>query len=127
MIASRSPSSVILAPVVVLISCISDSEASDGARLVGMNLNEVLCAGHGEHRLDTLLDVRELELPSGAADLTVQVHQAADRRAVDICDGREVDQDVSLAASHKGGDGGGKVPEDRVHQPRLAHADNRNA
>src|SRR5215475_6290192 len=100
MMARRSPSRVMLAPVVVLISRISDSEASDGARLVGMDFDEVLRAGHRQHRLDALLDVRELELASGAADLTVQIHQAADSRAVYVGDGREVDQDVAVATRH---------------------------
>src|SRR5215470_15395093 len=107
MMARRSPSSAMLAPVVVLISCISDSEASDGARLVGMDFDEVLRAGHRQHRLDALLDVRELELSSGAADLAVQIHEAADGRTVDVGDRREVDQDVAVAARHERGDGGG--------------------
>src|SRR4249919_3293571 len=105
MMASRSPSRTMVAPVVVLIWCMSDSEASDGARLVGMNFDEVLRAGHRQHRLDALLDARQLQAPAGAADLAIEVHQAADRRAVHICDRREVDQDVALAARHERGDG----------------------
>src|SRR5262249_353017 len=105
MMASRSPSSTMMAPVVVLIWCISDSEASDGAGLVGMNFDEVLRAGHGQHRLDALLDVRELELPAGAAHLAIEIHQAADGGAVHVRDGREVDEDVALAVRHERGDG----------------------
>src|SRR3989442_10588411 len=101
MIASRSPSSMIETPCVVLMvrmaACLY-LEALDGARLVGVDLDEVLRAGHRQHRLDALLDARELQVPAGAVDLTVQVHQAADRRAVHVGDGREIDQDLPVAA-----------------------------
>src|SRR4051794_40644740 len=94
---SRSPSSVTSAPVVNLIVRISGSEALDGAGLVRMNLDEVLRAGHREHRLDALLDAGELQGAADGAGLPVEIHEAADRRAVDIADRREVDDPPPLA------------------------------
>src|SRR3954454_19090467 len=120
MTARRSPSSVMGTPVVVLIIRMSGPEASDGARLVGMNLDEVLGARPGQHGFHALLDAGELELPASAPYLTVQVHQAADRRAVHVGDRRQVDDDVASAAGDERGDGGGEVREDRIHQPGLA-------
>src|SRR4029078_5435086 len=88
--ATRSPSSTISAPVVVLMVRMLSPETLDGTRLVGVNLDEVLRAGQRQHRLDALLDARELEVAARAADLTVQIHQAADRGAVDVGDRRQV-------------------------------------
>ena len=62
-----------------------------------MHLDEVLRAGHGQHRLDPLLDAGELERAAGGAGLAVEIHQAADRGAVDVADRREVDDDLALA------------------------------
>jgi hypothetical protein len=36
-------------------------EALDGGRLVGVDLDEVLRAGHRQHRLDALLHARQLQ------------------------------------------------------------------
>ena len=38
-----------------------------------------------------------LSVPAGGVDLPVQIHQAADRRAVDVGDRRQVDEDLALA------------------------------
>src|SRR5688572_22882301 len=84
--ASRSPSSLSAAPVVIVMVRISGSEAFDGAGFVGVYLDEVLRAGHREHRLDALLDAGELERAAGGARLPVQIHEAADRRAVHVPD-----------------------------------------
>src|SRR5687767_11627838 len=72
----RSPSSGSLAPFVILIVRMRlRSEAFDGAGLIGVYLNEILSAGHREHRLDPLLDARELERSTGGGRLPVKVHQ----------------------------------------------------
>src|SRR5258708_7885959 len=92
MIASRSPSSVIDAPVVVLIVRILGSEAFDSAVLVGVDLDEVLSAGHVQHRLDPLLHTGQLQLAARAPHLAVEIHEAANRRAVDVGDRRQTDQ-----------------------------------
>src|SRR5262249_42938134 len=84
MMASRSPSSAIDAPVVVLMVRMLCPEALHGDRFVGMNLNEILSARHRQHRLDPLLHPGELQMPSRVVHLTVQIHQAADRGAVDV-------------------------------------------
>src|SRR5439155_21369472 len=97
MTASRSPSSGISAPVVVLMVRMLSPEALDGARLVRVNLDEVLRAGHRQHRLDPLLDARQLEVPARVRHLAVQVHQAPDGGAVDIRDRCEIDQDIAAA------------------------------
>src|SRR4029079_2119307 len=95
--ASRSPSSVSAAPVVILMVRISGSEAFDGAGFVGVYLDEVLRAGHGQHRLDALLHAGELEGAAGGGGLAVEVHQASNRGAVDVSDRRQVDDDAALA------------------------------
>src|SRR4051812_4577167 len=123
MTARRSPSRVMAAPVVVLIIRMLGPEASDGAWLVGMYLDEVLGARHGQHGLHALLDARELQLSARAAHLAVQIHQAADRGAVHIGDRRQVDDDVARAARDERGHGRGEIRENRIHQPRLADAD----
>src|SRR5262245_54899791 len=97
MMASRSPSSVIGAPVVVLIVRISGSEAGEGSGLVRVDLNEVLRAGHRQHGLDPLLNARQLQLAARGLHETVTVHQAADGGAVDVGDRRQVDQLISVA------------------------------
>src|SRR5262245_43234920 len=89
MMASRSPSSVIGAPVVVLIVRISGSEACEGTGLVRVDLNEVLGAGHRQHRFDTLLDARQLQLTARVLHEAVTVHEAADGGAVDVGDRRQ--------------------------------------
>src|SRR5262245_17983344 len=92
----RSPSSSSAAPVVILMVRMSGSEAFDGARLVGVYLDEILRAGHGEHGFDALLDSGELERAAGGTGLAVQVHEAADGGAVDVADRRQVDDDAAL-------------------------------
>jgi hypothetical protein len=41
-----------------------DPEASDGTRLVGVNLDKVLGARHRQHRFDALLHAGELQMPA---------------------------------------------------------------
>src|SRR5262245_17024704 len=94
MTARRSPSSAISAPVVVLMVRMSDPEALDGGRLVRVDFDEGLGAGEVQHRFDALLHPGKLEVSAGAAHLTVEVHQTADRGAVDVGHRREVDQDL---------------------------------
>src|SRR5258708_35562200 len=95
--ASRSPSSGSAAPVQSLMVRISGSEAFDGAGLIRVYLDEVLRARHGEHRLDAFLDARELQRAAGGRGLAVEVHQAADRGAVDVAHGGQVDDHAALA------------------------------
>ena len=64
-----------------------------------MNFNEVLRAGQRQHRLDALLHAGQLQMASGAVHLAVEIHQAADRRAVHIGDRRKIDEDVAVPAS----------------------------
>src|SRR5580693_2897841 len=121
MIASRSPSSSILAPVVVVMKRIVLSpEALDGGGLVGMDLDEVLRAGHGQHRFDALLDARQLQVSAGVVNLPVQIHQTADGGAVHIGDRRQVDENLPLAAGDESAHGGREIGKDRIHQARLA-------
>src|SRR5438552_17557602 len=101
--ARRSPSSVTGAPLVVLMVRMLSPEALDGARLVGVYLDEILRAGHRQHRLDALLDARELEMAAGVVHLTVEIHEAADRGAVDVGDRREIDQDLAPAGADERG------------------------
>src|SRR5262245_9990807 len=94
----RSPSSVTGEPLIILIVRMRlRSEAFDGARLIRVYFDEVLRAGHRQHRLDALLDTGELERAPGRRRLAVEVHQAADGRAVDVADRRQVDDDPLLA------------------------------
>src|SRR5262245_59879880 len=81
MIASRSPSSEISAPVVVLIVRMSGPEALYGCRFIGMNLDEILRPGQVQHRFDAFLDARQLQVTAGGTDLAIEIHQAADGRA----------------------------------------------
>src|ERR1051326_3239562 len=126
MTASRSPSSVMGAPLVVLMMRMGLSPGSrkafDRGRLVGVNLDEVLRAGHRQHRLDAFLNARELEMPAGRRRLAVEIHQAADRRAVDVRDRREIDQDVLPAGRQQRSDGRRELAEDGIHEARLADA-----
>src|SRR5438445_11099298 len=123
MTASRSPSRVTAAPLVVLMVRMLSPEAFDGGRLVGVYLDEILRAGHRRHCLDPLLDARELEVPAGVVDLPVQIHEAADGRAVDVGHRRQVDEDVVLPGGDQRADRRGEIAEDGIHQPRLADAD----
>src|SRR5262245_22498680 len=107
--ARRSPSSVTSAPVVVLMVRMLHPKALHGARLVGVDLDEVLRAGQGQHRLDPLLDAGQFETTSGAAHLTIEIHQAADRGAVDVGHRRQVDQDVAVPRRHKCGNRPGEI------------------
>src|SRR5260221_14706559 len=93
--ARRSPSSAISAPVVVLMMRMSGPEALDGRRLVRVDLDEVVRARQRQHRFNALLYAGELQVPAGAADLAIQVHQTADRRAVHVRHGRQIDEDLA--------------------------------
>src|SRR5258708_28474450 len=123
---SRSPSSVSAAPVVSLMVCMSGSEAFDGAGLIGMGFDEVLRARHGEHRLDPFLDAGELQRAPGGAGLPVEVHQAADRRAVDVADGREVDDHASLARGEQLLHRRRELRQEGVHQAGFPDSDDRD-
>src|SRR5687767_13506264 len=125
MTARRSPSSGMSAPVDVLMVRMLNPEAPEGGGLVSVNLDEVLGAGQRQHGLHALLDTGQLQAAAGAADLPVQVHEAADRRAVDVGHRRQVDEDFTPARGDEVADRGGEVAEDWVHQPRLADADDR--
>src|SRR5258708_27099620 len=111
---SRSPSSVSAAPVVSLMVRMSGSEALDGAGLVGMDLDEVVRARHGEHGLDPLLDAGELQCSTGGAGLPVEVHQAGDRRAFHVAHGREIDDHAALARSDQLLHARRELPQERV-------------
>src|SRR3954468_1934939 len=102
-------------------------EAFDGGRLVSVYLDEILRAGHRQHGLDAFLHAGELEVTAGIVHLAVEIHQAADGCAVDVGDGRHVDENVLLAGTNQAADRGRKVGQDRVHQPRLADPDDRDA
>src|SRR5262245_64399350 len=93
---SRSPSSVRGAPVVILMVRMSGSEAFDGAGLVGVYLDEVLRAGHREHRLHALLDAGQLQRAARGVRLAVEIHEAPDRGAVDVAHRREVHDDPAV-------------------------------
>src|SRR4051794_35241589 len=69
----RSPSSVIAAPVVVVIVRMPlHPEALDGRRLVVVDLDEVLRPGHRQHRLHPLLHAREFQVPTADVDLAIE-------------------------------------------------------
>jgi len=102
--------------------CIAKPEAFDGARLVGVDLDEILRAGHRQHRLDPLLDAGQLQVTAGVVDLAVEIHEAADGGAVHVGDRREIDEDLPLAGRDQAADRGRKVGKDRIHEPRLADA-----
>src|SRR5262249_35409076 len=124
---SRSPSSVRGAPVVILMVRMSGSEAFDGAGLVGVHLDEVLRAGHREHRLDAFLDAGELQRAARRVRLPVEIHEAADRRAVDVADRRQIDDDLALAGGDEFLHRGGELRKKRIHEAGLAYADDRDA
>src|SRR5215213_9664226 len=113
---SRSPSSLSAAPVVSLMVRISGSEAFDGAGFVGVHLDEVLRAGHRQHRLDPLLHAGQLEGAPGGARLAVEIHQAADRGAVHVADRREIDDDAALARRDQLLHRGGELRQQRIHE-----------
>src|SRR4029079_10021974 len=75
MMASRSPSSAMGEPLLVLMVRMLGPEALDGARFVGVNLDEVLGAGHRQHGLDPLLDPGQLEVAAGRGHLPVGSRQ----------------------------------------------------
>ena len=83
--------------------------------------------GHREHRLDALLDTGQLEAAPRGGRLPVQVHQAPDRRAVDVGHLGQVEEDLLLAVGQQGRDRPGEVAEEGVHEPRLGDADDGNA
>src|SRR5437016_10272622 len=109
MTASRSPSSGISAPVVVLIVRMLCPEALDGARLVGVDLDEILRPGHRQHRLDPLLDAGQLEVAAGAVDLAIEVHETANRGAVHVRDRPEIDEDLAVTGRDQAADRRRKV------------------
>src|SRR5215510_5338024 len=125
--ASRSPSSVSAAPVVMVMVRMSGSEALDGARFVGMDLDEVLRPRHRQHGLDTLLHAGELQGAAGGARLAVEIHEAADRGAVDVSDRRKVDDDAALAGGDQLLYRRGELRQKRIHQARFPHADDGDA
>ena len=65
--------------------------------------------------------------PPARVHLAVEIHQAADRGAVDVGDRRQIDEDVAVAGGDQAGDGGGEVGEQRIHQAGLADADDATA
>src|SRR5437016_10937509 len=69
---SRSRSSVSAAPVVNVMVRISSSEAFHRTRLVRVHLDEVLSAGHRQHRLHAFLDAGELQRAARGAGLAVR-------------------------------------------------------
>src|SRR5258708_20478600 len=99
--ARRSPSTLIASPLLVLMVRMLSPEAFDGVRLVGVDLEEVLRPGHRQHRLDPLLDPRQLQMSAGGVDLTVEIHQAADGGPVAAGDRPQADQDLLLPAPDK--------------------------
>src|SRR6185436_3761047 len=120
MTARRSPSSAISVPLVVLMVCISGPENFDPRLLVGVNLDEILRAGQRQHRFDALLHAGQLQMATGGRDLPVEIHEAPDRRAVHVGDRREVDQDFPAVLTQQGGDHGGELRENRIHQAVFA-------
>src|SRR5437667_9225582 len=126
MMASRSPSSAISAPVDVLIVRMLHPKAPDGTGFVAVELDEILRARQRQHRLDALLHAGELQAPSGAADLPVQIHQTADGRAVDVGHRRQIDEDGLTTRGNQGRYGLGEVAQHRIHQARLSDADDRD-
>src|SRR6188768_3845709 len=86
MTASASPSSSIGVPDVVLIVRMASLRSSRGPTPVGMDLEKVVRTGHRQHRFDTLLNAGQLEGAARGDGLAVEVHEAADRRAVDVAD-----------------------------------------
>src|SRR5262245_8456528 len=101
MTARRSPSSVIGAPVVVLMMRMSGSETCERTRLVRVDLNEVLRSGHRQHRLDALLYAGQFQVAAGVLHQPVAVHQATDGGAIDVGHRGEVDEDVAPARGNQ--------------------------
>src|SRR5258706_4052109 len=115
MTARRSPSTLMGSPLLVLMVRMLSPEAFDGVRLVRVDLDEVLRAGHGQHRLDALLDARQLQVSAGGVDLTVKVHEAADGRPLDVGDGAQIDEHMLLAGRGQAADHGRDVGDDRIN------------
>src|SRR4051794_7469647 len=82
--ASRSPSSVNASPVVSLIVRMSGSESFEGAGLIGVSLDEFLRPRRGQLLSPALLAARGLGGPPRGVRLPIQIHQTADRGAVDV-------------------------------------------
>src|SRR5439155_13973137 len=91
-------------------------EAFDGARLVGVYLDEILRPRHRQHRLDPFLDAGELEVAAGGVDLAIEIHQAADGGAVDVGHRRQIDENVAFAGGDQTADRGGEVPEEWIDE-----------
>src|SRR5687767_12239267 len=127
MMASTSPSVSTGVPALVVMVRMSASKTGQRRRFVGMNFEEVVGARHGQHRFDPLLDTRELQGAPRRAGLPVQVHQTADRRAVYVADGGEVDEDLLFPGGHERRDRGGEVRKDRIGQSRFRDVNHNNA
>src|SRR5215813_12586584 len=97
MMARRSPSSAIGAPVVVLMVRMSGSKTCERRGFIRVDLNEILRPRHRQHCLDALLNTGQLQVAAGIFDQAVTIHKAADCRAVDICHRSKVDQDVAMS------------------------------
>src|SRR5688572_15550928 len=117
--ASTSPSRSMRLPAVVVMLRMSGSEALQGRGLVGVDLEEVMRAGHRQHRLDALLQAGQLDDPPGQRRLTMEIHQAADGGAVDVSHRAQVDDNAFLAATDELGRGAREVRQNRIRQARL--------
>src|SRR6185503_11433731 len=94
--ARRSPSRLMLAPVVVfMVRMIGLSEALDGRGGVAVYFHELVRAGQGEHRLNPALQRRQLQRGARGRRLAVEIHEAADGGAVEVLDASEVDDDLA--------------------------------
>jgi hypothetical protein len=72
------------------------------------------------HGFDAPLYARQLE---GAADrlhLAVEIHEAPDRGAVDVADGRHIDQQLPRSTGDERGDRRRELGEQRIHHAGLA-------
>ena len=129
MTVSRSPSSGTSAPVVSLIVRIGlRSEAFDGAGLVGVYLDEVLRPGHRQHRLDALLDAGQLQRAAGGRWSAGRDPSGSRwwrcRRSRPTTGRRSPSaRPAAMQLRHRGREFG----EQRIHQPRLADADDGDA
>src|SRR5687768_3726275 len=117
--ASRSPSRLIAAPVLVfMLRMIDLSEALDGRCRVRMNLEELIRAREREHRLDAAPQAGELERRTGGGGLPVQIHEAADRGAVEVVNAGEIDHDFACASGDLTCHHRRELRQRRVHEPR---------
>src|SRR5688500_14469263 len=105
MTASTSPSVSTGVPALVVMVRMSASETGQRRRLVGVDFEEVLGAWHRQHRFYPLLAAGVFQGPSGRAVLAVQIHEAANRRAVHVAHRREIHQDLLLSGGHQRGNG----------------------